>query len=470
MKTLLSISILLASFYSEACYFILGKKNGQVLVGYNEDWYQSNAKYWFEHPSKKEKYGAVFFGFGGEFKFAQGGVNEKGLFFDGNSIPKQIVNESLKLEKKAAPVPVFKNLLKNCATVDEGIKYLNQYYIPFIKSAQIILADAQGTYAVIDLNGLVEKGTLSNGYKIITNFRSTDQNHFCYRYDLTSSLLEKGFSNNVVEFENILLKTSQTFPGATVYSTISELNSQKINLYYNHKFANKVEIDLKKSLAEGNKEVVALENLFPKRMITDLIAVWRKKDINASILFFNQELTNPKTKFQIDAEQLYDFTNVLLNRQHQKEALFVARKNCEYFPDSDLSYEALGKSLFWNGDVNESRKAYTKAIKLNPSNRWAHIVLSQLSGSSGRQGNVKLTLRGFENANVVAVAGVFNEWQSLQNICIKNPNGEWECTLSLLPGMYPYRFIADGAWVDDPSNPPVREIERGFFASELIIK
>lgn len=213
MKSLFFGTISTGKLLFQGLLFYYRKKNGQVLVGYNEDWYQSNAKYWFEYPSKREKYGAVFFGFGGEFKIAQGGINEKGLFFDGNSIPKQILNESVKKEKKAAPVPIFKNLLKNCATVDEAINYLKQYYIPFIKSVQIILADSQGSYAVIDLNGVVERGTLSEGYKIITNFRSTDQNHFCYRYDLTSSLLEE-FSNNVAEFENILSTAKANFSGS----------------------------------------------------------------------------------------------------------------------------------------------------------------------------------------------------------------------------------------------------------------
>lgn len=470
MKILLAFSLLLTSFSSEACYFIIGKKGDRVLVGYNEDWYRSNAKYWFEYPSKKEKYGAVFFGFGGEFKIAQGGVNEKGLFFDGNSIPKQILHDSVKQGRNAAPVPVFKNVLKNCATVDEALLYLKKYYIPFIKSVQIILADAQGSYAVIDLNGVVEKGMLSEGYKIITNFRVSDNIHFCYRYDLTASLLEKEFSNSKTEFENILFTARQTFPGATVYSTISELSSQKINIYYNHQFKNRIEIDLKKSLQEGKKEVVGLENMFPKRMITELIEVWKKKGVNASLSFFEQERNNPNTKFQIDAEQLYDLTNVLVNRQHPKESLIVAKKNCEYFPDSDLSFEALGKSLFWNGYVNESRQAYEKSQKLNPSNRWANLVLSQLSNLASQQGNIKLSLHGFENASVVAVAGVFNEWQSLQNICFKNPTGDWECVLSLLPGIYAYRFIADGSWVDDPLNPPTLEVEKGFKASILTLK
>jgi tetratricopeptide (TPR) repeat protein len=471
VKSLLTIFILIAGFSAEACYFIIGRKQGRVMVGYNEDWYRSNSKYWFEHPSKKEKYGAVFFGFGGEFKIAQGGINEKGLFFDGNAIPKQVLKDSTKQGKKAAPVPIFKNMLKHCANVDEAIRYLQHFYIPFIKSVQIILADAQGNYAVIDLNGIVEKGTITDGYKIITNFRPTDNAHFCYRYDLTAALLEKGFSNQVATFEKVLFTARQTFPGATVYSTISDLGSQQINLYYNHKIVNKVEIDLKKSLKEGKTNEVALEDLFPKRMIHDLIKVWDKKGVAAAISFFDQEKNNPNTKFQVDAEQLYDLTNVLLNRQHVDESLIVARKNAEYFPDSDLGFEALGKSLFWNGYQNESRLAYDKAKSINPENRWARLVLPQLStGGLHNEGNMKLILRGFQNAKAVAVAGVFNEWQSLQNICSKNDEGAWHCYVTLLPGTYYYRFVVDGHWVDDPGNPPKHELEKGFFVSVLEVK
>jgi 1,4-alpha-glucan branching enzyme len=65
---------------------------------------------------------------------------------------------------------------------------------------------------------------------------------------------------------------------------------------------------------------------------------------------------------------------------------------------------------------------------------------------------------------------VFNEWQSLQNICLKNKDGVWECRLQLLPGTYYYRFIVDGRWVDDPGNPPKHELEKGFFVSVMEIK
>jgi tetratricopeptide (TPR) repeat protein len=471
MKIFLILLLSIASIHSHACYFILGKKNGRVLVGYNEDWYKSNSKYWVEHPSKKEKFGAVFFGFGGEFKIAQGGVNEKGLFFDGNAIPKQTLNDSLKSGRTAAPVPVFKSVLKQCATVEEALNYLNKYYIPFIKSVQIILADATGAYAVIDLNGVVEKGSLSDGYRIITNFRSSDKQYFCYRYDLTEAQLGKRFENTVEEFENLLMKARQTYPGATVYSTISELNTQKINLYYNHSLNNKIEIDLRKSLVAGEKGETELEKVFPKRMISELIKTWQKKGVEGSLSFFDDEFKKSESVYQVDAEQLYDLTNVLLNRQHIKESLLIAQKNCEYYPNSDLAYEALGKSLLWNGRMREATQAYEKAKSLNSENRWANLVLDQLKNdSSDRVSNFALVLTGYASAKVIAVAGDFNEWQSLQNICFKNEDGNWQCLLTLPPGKYSYRFVADGRWIDDPGNPPIRELQKAFFVSEFTVK
>lgn len=51
-------------------------------------------------------------------------------------------------------------------------------------------------------------------------------------------------------------------------------------------------------------------------MITELIEQWKKKDVAAAHAFFDQEIKNSKTKYVVDEEQLYDLTNVLLNRQH----------------------------------------------------------------------------------------------------------------------------------------------------------
>ncbi len=50
----------------------------------------------------------------------------------------------------------------------------------------------------------------------------------------------------------------------------------------------------------------------------------------------------------------------------------------------------------------------------------------------------------------VFVAGSFNDWQLTATPLKSAGDGRWFVELSLPPGRYEYRFIADGEWVDDP--------------------
>lgn len=54
------------------------------------------------------------------------------------------------------------------------------------------------------------------------------------------------------------------------------------------------------------------------------------------------------------------------------------------------------------------------------------------------------------NAIEVAIAGSFNDWQPQASPMLRTSAGRWMKDLSLPPGRYEYRFVADGIWVDDP--------------------
>ena len=58
--------------------------NGEVLYGNNEDYHIPTTYYW-TRPSGDGRYGGWYVGF--DDRFAQGGVNEKGLAFDYNALP-----------------------------------------------------------------------------------------------------------------------------------------------------------------------------------------------------------------------------------------------------------------------------------------------------------------------------------------------------------------------------------------------
>jgi 1,4-alpha-glucan branching enzyme len=55
------------------------------------------------------------------------------------------------------------------------------------------------------------------------------------------------------------------------------------------------------------------------------------------------------------------------------------------------------------------------------------------------------------DAKEVSLGGNFNQWNPQTNPMKKDKKGIWKTTLSLEPGRYEYRFIADGTWENDPS-------------------
>ena len=49
-------------------------------------------------------------------------------------------------------------------------------------------------------------------------------------------------------------------------------------------------------------------------------------------------------------------------------------------------------------------------------------------------------------AGSVAVAGTFNQWNTLANPLKKDKKGAWTTTLKLPPGRYEHKFFIDGRW------------------------
>jgi 1,4-alpha-glucan branching enzyme len=54
-------------------------------------------------------------------------------------------------------------------------------------------------------------------------------------------------------------------------------------------------------------------------------------------------------------------------------------------------------------------------------------------------------------AESVALAGDFNDWDLTSHPMKKDKKGFWKISLNLAPGTYQYKFFLDGAWVIDPN-------------------
>jgi 1,4-alpha-glucan branching enzyme len=55
------------------------------------------------------------------------------------------------------------------------------------------------------------------------------------------------------------------------------------------------------------------------------------------------------------------------------------------------------------------------------------------------------------DADAVAVAGTFNDWDPGKTPMTKGMDGTWRVKASLPPGRYEYRFVVDGQWLSDPN-------------------
>jgi len=56
-------------------------------------------------------------------------------------------------------------------------------------------------------------------------------------------------------------------------------------------------------------------------------------------------------------------------------------------------------------------------------------------------------------AKTVYVAGQFNDWSATANPMKNDDAGIWSATVRLKPGKQPYKFVVDGDWRLDPTNP-----------------
>jgi chromosome partitioning protein len=107
-----------------------------------------------------------------------------------------------------------------------------------------------------------------------------------------------------------------------------------------------------------------------------------------------------------------------------------SRGSKDYF---SLSREIISKEEAMMSKISQTMKQIVrkKAKELLPTS----LVLSSSDAAS------------------VFVVGDFNNWSANDDFRLKNDDGVWKCELRLKPGLYKYRFIVDGKWTEDPSNP-----------------
>ena len=269
----LAVSFLLISVeIASACTIFTVSDEHTVFFGNNEDFSNPNSYYWVDIP-EDGKYGGVYFGF--DNFWPQGGINEKGLAFDINSLPETPINNH-------PENPYFDDyegysILRNCATVEEAIEHVQQFNWGTEMGGQVHVADASGDAVVIgpgvDGELAFTRKAVGDGFIISTNFNVAEGYEYdndCDRYETALDMLSAvgkeedltlDYVSSVLDAVHI-----QGMGSNTVYSTIYDLKNGKIFVYYYHNYDEVVELNVAETLATV-REPVALSELFSAQVV-----------------------------------------------------------------------------------------------------------------------------------------------------------------------------------------------------------
>src|ERR1043166_107931 len=91
MKKILATLITIFAYSitpSKSCTIFIDANGNKVLVGNNEDYIPTLNTFLWVRPHTKNNNGYVFWGF--EEKYPEGGMNEKGLFYDAAALPQKV--------------------------------------------------------------------------------------------------------------------------------------------------------------------------------------------------------------------------------------------------------------------------------------------------------------------------------------------------------------------------------------------
>jgi len=264
------------------CTIVMAVQDEIVLVGNNEDRAHIETVVSFI-PSEGNNNGAILFGYD-DAPF-QGGMNDKGLFIDGNALPptgwraergkpewrEDSFRKLLGLSATEKDAESFiKYILLNFATVAEVKDFIEKYNHPVLANAKFPVADRTGASMVIEFGrGSVQRVERNGWYQISTNFVQSDiadQNYSCWRYNAAEKSFRQAKRLDLPLSRGILKATHQEDEQwiYTVYSNIYDLRYGVIYLYNRSDFDKVVRLDLAEELRKG-KRLVKLPSLFDSK-------------------------------------------------------------------------------------------------------------------------------------------------------------------------------------------------------------
>lgn len=261
------VGLFLTPQLSTACsiLYYIDSDTGKIYVVNSEDyWYDVDAYIQIE-PGSRNKFARLWYGWD---NFAQGGINEKGLFFDAAVTPEQP-----RIKGKRNPKNnLGDQILANCATVREALAFLEKERIALNRS-HLMFGDRSGNAVIVEwVDGERKLHWIEGNQLIMTNYllsKPEAGNFPCYRYNSIEDRISKLEDSGE---EITLLKIGNTFgqavqpprvseegqTGGTVYTTFIDITDGQFFLSYKLNNENVIKLDLNAEFARSRAKKIEL--------------------------------------------------------------------------------------------------------------------------------------------------------------------------------------------------------------------
>jgi len=314
-----------------ACTIFTVSNGERVLFGGNQDQTPSNS---FLVVDKSGTFGVVYFATPWKQMplHMMKGINEMGLSFDMNMIPKERLIPHP--ERKHQNEWAITQLMKEVSTVDEVLSKIFTYNWGNSFGFQIHFADRSGDAVVIhpgrDGELTYSRKPKGKGYLLSTNFnleRLDKGTWSCRRYEAADKMLSKisTKSDLTVDFmASVLNATHQDQRFQTIFSTVCDLQKLRIHLYYNRKFDVSYVLDIKKELAKTTVyRIVSLKDLISNKDMKNITT--KNQNYGPSTTNLSNKYKNESLNFTISYPENYIRTTPRMDGQ----IFFLEHKDME---------------------------------------------------------------------------------------------------------------------------------------------
>jgi hypothetical protein len=257
---------------ARTCTIFTVAQDETVLFGNNEDWHSPDLLIGF-YPASAAGYGSVHVGFrhpDGSIEFG-GAMNDQGLAWDVNGLPRAALNPHPERRYSHATDNYLSTITKKAATVAEALRMVHDFDFGDSMALQIHVADASGDAAVIsagpDGEVAYTRRAAGDGYLVSTNFNlaNPDNGTVGWRYDTAVSMLERLIRSQGLTPEDVgdILQAVhlENLASYTLYSNVFDLKNRNIYLYYLAQYNEVVRLNLSDELAKGER-IVEMRDLF----------------------------------------------------------------------------------------------------------------------------------------------------------------------------------------------------------------